>query len=943
MLKKLLIVLVALTGCLSPIPCETKSDCDKAAPNKGLICNAQICVVPADGGTSVGGGTNSGGGNASGGGMTATGGGTTNTGGGGASAGGGTTQTGGGSGTCGNTPCDAFFSCISNSCQQLAPAKLAFGSLAAAGKTPRMGTITLEYDTNSIAPAAWDVQISSPKVVIATSPITFGAPNGAGAGRLIRVGFFQYTAPPGAPSGPTTINATMLSLTATEMVEVLPQCPVKCVTVGDECVTAATGASACMPAGLRLAMSIQVPAALGNTPVIGGPANSQYRTVTGQVEILRDDAGLPTGVTLPTTLTPSISVGASALNRTDFDVNSGTTTANTFPFTIGLLPTVGTGVDTTVTVAANFMSADASVSLKVDTLGPSLNSSVVGRNAGTGLLTGSVFRRDEQATIRVSSTEVVSALTVTYGGKMASKFPTPCGTNCTDFVADLWVPTLNAMTGSFAVAVEGRDVLGNVSVVTAPSIPVTRLRWQTQTNDLNSIRAALVLDTNGTVFVGTTNTNTNGNIYAFQQNGTSASGWDAGGVNVGAVVSLAYAVTEVFTDGGTTTSPYEALFYNANTGNGAVLSALKASAPVAPTISSTSSQALCSRNSAGGMRPMMKSNAAIALMDEGNQKISAVSILANDNSANLGGSCRWAPFDTGRDIQEFNNMSGAGSSGIFEEPGNLVINRAFGSHYVNYVSNDGASLQTVYRGLTQNTQDVANSTNVGPVVSTSGGAASTGLVFVESANIGYRFTGLNETSVSGIARINNSGAIPPAYFTSAATTLPLAGRGSPVIVGDTLTAGFIGGRYYHRIIASDGVATELTRQDGGAIFPAAGAKVFASPVIGNSRVFAVSQSGEVVSHSSTNNFEWAIPLATPSFPSVNNVTASPTLARNKLNSTQGGAFTGILYVASGNGILTSLIVDDTHTNCSALWPKWQKDIFNSGNSSFTVADGGVCP
>jgi hypothetical protein len=232
---------------------------------------------------------------------------------------------------------------------------------------------------------------------------------------------------------------------------------------------------------------------------------------------------------------------------------------------------------------------------------------------------------------------------------------------------------------------------------------------------------------------------------------------------------------------------------------------------------------------------------------------------------------------------------------------------------------------------------------VGPVLSTSGGAASTGLVFVESANIGYRFTGLNETSVSGIARINNSGAIPPAYFTSATTTLPLAGRGSPVIVGDTLTAGFIGGRYYHRIIAADGVATELTRQDGGAIFPAAGAKVFASPVIGNSRVFAVSQSGEVISYSSTNNFEWAIPLATPSFPSVNNVTASPTLARNKLNSTQGGPFTGILYVASGNGILTSLIVDDTHTNCSALWPKWQKDIFNSGNSSFTVADGGVCP
>jgi hypothetical protein len=79
--------------------------------------------------------------------------------------------------------------------------------------------------------------------------------------------------------------------------------------------------------------------------------------------------------------------------------------------------------------------------------------------------------------------------------------------------------------------------------------------------------------------------------------------------------------------------------------------------------------------------------------------------------------------------------------------------------------------------------------------------------------------------------------------------------------------------------------------------------------------------------------EWRFPL-----PAAVNASLSIDCARN----TPVATGLGVLYVASSNGQLYSIIVDSHGINTNAPWPKYQHDPRNTGNSSVNLSEF-VCP
>ncbi len=79
---------------------------------------------------------------------------------------------------------------------------------------------------------------------------------------------------------------------------------------------------------------------------------------------------------------------------------------------------------------------------------------------------------------------------------------------------------------------------------------------------------------------------------------------------------------------------------------------------------------------------------------------------------------------------------------------------------------------------------------------------------------------------------------------------------------------------------------------------------------------------------------WAAELALPS--GVDRVFSSPTLGCNK---NKPDSKTGVLYFTSSKGWLISYIVDSQGLDPAAPWPKYGRDVRNSGNSSLALKTG----
>ena len=107
--------------------------------------------------------------------------------------------------------------------------------------------------------------------------------------------------------------------------------------------------------------------------------------------------------------------------------------------------------------------------------------------------------------------------------------------------------------------------------------------------------------------------------------------------------------------------------------------------------------------------------------------------------------------------------------------------------------------------------------------------------------------------------------------------------------------------------------------------------VSGSPIVAEGGVaYWVSRTGTLfVTDEGLSALRWSAPLGTGG-----SVVASPNFDCNR-----SGAG-GVLYLATTNGRLTSILVDSSRL-AATDWPKWQHDSQNSGNADFPLNAG--CP
>ncbi|MFZ5439270.1 MAG: PQQ-binding-like beta-propeller repeat protein [Myxococcota bacterium] len=606
-------------------------------------------------------------------------------------------------------------------------------------------------------------------------------------------------------------------------------------------------------------------------------------------------------------LPPSVSIqpGAGLQAAPSTVVNSSD---GTFSFTIQA--TTGNGV---IPTQLSFSKSDGGVvqtsfDLTADTVGPQVSvavlpSSATGRNSAwaVGSATAATFRRDETATIRVVGQEALTGVSIQVGdaGSLTSS-PTGCGCAsepaCLCFVAPLWEPGL-ALQETLEIKVNGTDVR-NVPLTAKsidggrPEVEVTRLRWRVLTSSSQfEIRAAPVLDDDGTVFVGN-RAGSSGWVYAFDPAGVARSGWD-GGVAIGAVTSLAFWRR----DAG---SADDVLYFNANTAGGGMLGAVGASGSVL----------------SGGCTSTQATNMALALAEEG----SSLSAIAHYSFvSSTGAACMWNPaVGTARTPAVLPDDQAVAAPVPSDTQGiqNLIVSKR--------VNESVATLLAVVRtstGLTLTRRSIASpnafvgEASYSPLIGSTQAASSNGVAYTG----GVSMSSFGNYALSAGASPGGLWAVPSG--TSRLSAEPV----SPAVVG---RGGFVFAHGGSSLIRTDfGGGMDST-----ATFPG---PVVASPVLTQNsagqpdRLFLVSSSGRLGSLklSSPTAMEWEANL-----PGLSQVSASLGFDCNRLASGTARSATGVVYVASGNGYLMSVIVDSPKLDTQAPWPKYQRDAFNSGNT-----------
>jgi hypothetical protein len=110
-----------------------------------------------------------------------------------------------------------------------------------------------------------------------------------------------------------------------------------------------------------------------------------------------------------------------------------------------------------------------------------------------------------------------------------------------------------------------------------------------------------------------------------------------------------------------------------------------------------------------------------------------------------------------------------------------------------------------------------------------------------------------------------------------------------------------------------------------------GSVLLAAPVPGATAdsIYAVTASGRLLAYE--NGQTWVTQLFSAA---GGTVVSSPTLDCNRLQAEAGRP--GVLYAQKDNGRLVAVLVDAPKLSPTALWPRYQKDVANSGNDDVTV-------
>ena len=669
--------------------------------------------------------------------------------------------------------------------------------------------------------------------------------------------------------------------------------------VGQECM-----ANSCTDA--ELAIAVPTP-----RPVVG------YLPVSIAMQIVRADGGTATGVRLP--MVVDLVAAPGLLNLLDGGTATVAVPAGNFSFSITAAP----GANGQATVSASFDAGTRMVTgtlaVDVDTSAPAVTIEVLQVDAGHpaswafGSTSASTARRDEKTYVKVSAGEQLTGVTLNVGDAtttlVASGSCPTCMTNCYCFEAELWRPTMNGLAVTFPVRVSGTDVRGVpldgglAPDGGAPGVNVTRLRWRVQPTPTLAIRAAPVLDDEGNVYVGRVDgTLTSGDIQAITPGGGTKLGWGSG-VSAGAVTSLAFWRGP---DAGAGATLDDVIYFNANTNDGGVLRAVGVDGVLAA--------GYCGGSASAGQ----PTDTAIALVPDG-LALAAVAHFSSFGGAN-GAMCMWQPSaGTSLSLQTLSeDTAPAPQPSVTQAVQNLIVTKANGGIPTNIINVGRNSGLTTRRRtvLGLNSFDFSIDLNA-PAIGT-GSSTSAGISFLSGGSLGTfgPFAMSGAVNAASLYRVQSGAAMPSSSFLD--TT-------SPAVVSRGRIA------WAHsadQVRQTDFTATVIA----GASFMGS---VTASPVLtqtsagAEDRMYLVTTAGTLGSLrlASAAQMEWQGDTGLGT-----GVSASPAFDCNRLATGTAKAATGVLYLASGGGLVMAVIVDSPKLDTQAKWPKYQRDAFNSGNT-----------
>ena len=690
-----------------------------------------------------------------------------------------------------------------------------------------------------------------------------------------------------------------------------PACVLSDCAVGQECI------GTCVDADLVI--TPQMP-----------PFTVGYLDAMVQMRIERADGGLATGIKLP--LTVQIQSKPAYLVVPDGGVPVASNGNFSFPVRAQV------GANGQCQALANFPVGDAGVEggldVTVDTTPPTVTVEVypAPMRPASWVFTGttaSTFRRDEMTRVKVTAGESLSGVTVKVGDAVMNESASrndcscpPLSQGCYCFEAELWRPTLNGISATFPVVAGGADIRGvgfdgGVSVADGgnPSVDVTRLRWMVQPSGF-PIRAAPVLDDEGTVYFGDARTVSTGVVYAYTPLGAQKVGW--GGASTGAVTSLAFWRA----DAGATDD--DVLFFNANNTDGGILSSVD--------VNGVMSAGRCDNRTGGGTSVLRTTDTAIALAPESNVANAPLAAVAHFSAATAttGALCMWNPSaGTATALQPMvEDTLAAPMSGVAQAIHNLLATRPASGSSTNIVNiGRGAGLTIRRRAvLSPNSFDFAAAINVPGIGSsmslTGGGLSFTSAPPAAPGEFGPFAVSVNGLTGAGLVRVRTDSGSPQLPSSSIDFTEPA----SPSVVTRA------GWAWAH----SNGLiqSTDFSSVPGPAGTAFTG-PVTASPVLtanarltAQDRLYVVNTAGTLGSLrlSASSAMEWTGSVG------LSSVSASPAFDCNRLAGITAKAATGVLYIASGGGALVAVIVDSPRLDTQARWPKYQRDAFNSGNT-----------
>ncbi len=532
-----------------------------------------------------------------------------------------------------------------------------------------------------------------------------------------------------------------------------------------------------------------------------------------------------------------------------------------------------------LTVRADFADAGFSsvVDVTVDLTGPTL----------TGALPASAKRDDLVDVVLDGPMDTVAgSVVVTLNQVAVNAAPGACPARGGCWRLDFSAPVMDRLTDTFTVRATATDTAGNTKQTTVGTVSVSRIRWETTVTS-DSIRAAPAIGVDGTIFVGSTNTNTNGNLYAIGVDGGAV----ATPVSLGAMQSVATARSN---DAGV-------VFFTANDASGGSVGARLA-------VDLTRPASLAQSATGNALTPTYSAVGLVA------KSASEVGAIATFNSIVAGAvNSRVVIYGTSSASEALGTTGGTFDSAPVPNPldvaNNIIVN---GTSAYLLTRPAGAGLH----------RQVINTVNATPTLGSETTLASSGSAALAS---GQALAGTESV-------LGGQGALQLLYrvgtaINSGNLTID-ADNGLPAIASASL--GFVGR-------GNDLVSFNPSQLGNGAtsLAPPGGAGVVrTSPVLGKLRPgqtvalgYAVNAAGRllVFPQSGGGATDWGSPFTAGS-PTVY---AHPTLDCNRR---VGAATTttGVLYLASTTS-LVSVIVDSPKLDDTAMWPKYQRTAANAGN------------